>query len=279
MVERKALTGGESCNSPSGFVLRFAPVTDMLSSLLWLAGLLFEFVLLARAVQTKMFTKYIYFYAYISCVFIVSAGLFIGHSKLEFYEAWYWPTEFATLAMGCGVVLEIVRQALAAYPGAERIARRASGAVFIVTFCYVEWHVASRAVWSTVAATVELERDLRVIEALVLATVLAIVFYYRIELGKNVTGMILGFGAYIGVSLTTLALRSFVGPRFDTSWGLLQSGSFVFATAVWTVALWSYSPNPDPPAGGGGGAEYDALVHGTRARLDSVRSHLGGVAR
>ena len=47
--------------------------------------------------------------------------------------------------------------------------------------------------WSTAAATVELERDLRVIEALVLATVLAIVFYYRIELGKNVTGMILGF--------------------------------------------------------------------------------------
>jgi hypothetical protein len=250
----------------------------MLSSLLWLAGLLFEFVLLARAVQTKMFTKYIYFYAYISCVFIVSAGLFIGHSKLEFYEAWYWPTEFATLAMGCGVVLEIVRQALAAYPGAERIARRASGAVFIVTFCYVEWHVASRAVWSTVAATVELERDLRVIEALVLATVLAIVFYYRIELGKNVTGMIVGFGAYVSMSLTTLALRSFLGPRFDAIWGDLQAASYFFALIVWTVALWSFSPNPKPPRTGRNDAGYDALVHGTRAQLESVRSNLRGVA-
>src|SRR5271155_1003212 len=252
----------------------------MLSLFLWLAGMMFELLLLVRCVQTRTFTKYIYFYAYIFCVFAVSAGLYIGRSMSpSFYDAWYWPTQFATLAMGCAVVLEIVRQSLAAYPGAERIARLASWAVFIVTFWYVEWRVASRAVWSTLAATVELERDLRVIEALVLATALAIVFYYRIELGKNVTGMIVGFGAYVGVSLTTLALRSFVGPRFDTAWALLQSASFVFGAAVWTVALWSYSPNPAPPPTERNDAGYDALVHGTRAQLQSVRSSLRGVAR
>ncbi len=251
----------------------------MLRLFLWLAGMLFEFLLLVRSVQTKTFTKYFYFYAYILCVFVVSAGLYFGrNASPQFYEAWYWPTQFATLAMGFGVVLEIVRQALAAYPGAERIARRASCAVFIVTFCYVELRVASRSEWSTAAATVELERDLRVIEALVLATVLAIVFYYRVELGKNVTGMIVGFGAYVGVSLTTLALRSFLGPRFDTAWGLLQSASFVFGTAVWMVALWAYSPNPKPPTSGRGDGGYDALLHGTRAQLESVRSNLRGVA-
>ena len=254
----------------------------MLSLILWLAGMLFEFLLLVRSVQTKTFTKYFYFYAYILCVFVVSTVLYIERSKPNFYEAWYWPTQFATLAIGFGVVLEVVRQALDAYPGAKRFAWRASCAVFAVTFCYVEWHVARRTEWTTVAATVELERDLRVVEALVLATVLAIVFYYRIELGKNVTGMILGFGAYVSVSLTTLALRSFVGPRFDMAWGLLQSASFVFGTAVWTVALWSYSPNPKPPTtgrGGRGDGGYDALVRGTRAHLESVRSNLRGVAR
>jgi hypothetical protein len=249
----------------------------MLSVLLWPAGLLIEFVLLVRSVQTKTFTKYIYFYAYISCVFAVSAGLFVEHSRLEFYDAWYWPTQFATLAIGFGVVLEIVRQALADYPGAERFARLASFAVFAVTFCYVEWSVASRTVWTTAAATVELERDLRVIEALVLATVLVIVFYYRIELGRNVTGMIVGFGAYVGVSLTTLELRSYLGPRFNAVWGDLQTASYFFALIVWTVALWSYNPNPKPPTSGRGGG-YEALVHGTRAQLESVRSNLRGVA-
>jgi hypothetical protein len=253
----------------------------MLRLFLWLAGILFEFLLLVRSVQAKTFTKYIYFYAYIFCVFAVSTGLYIERSKPDFYVAWYWPTQFATLAIGFGVVLEVVRQALDAYPGAKRFAWRASCAVFAMAFCYVEWQVARRTVWSTAAATVELERDLRVIEALVLATVLAIVVYYRIELGRNVTGMILGFGAYVGVSLTTLALRSFLGPRFDTAWGLLQSASFVFGTAVWTVALWSYSPNPKPPTtgrGGRGDGGYDALVRGTRAQLESVRSNLRGVA-
>jgi hypothetical protein len=249
----------------------------MLSLLLWLTGLFLEFLLLVRCVQTRLVTKYIYFFSYIFSVFAVSTGLYIGRSvSPAFYDAWYWPTQFATLAIGCAVVLEIVRQALAAYPGAERVARVARCAVFAATFCYVEWHVARRIVWSTSNATVELERDLRVIEALVLATVLAIVFYYRIELGKNVIGMILGFGAYIGVSLTTLALRSYVGPRFDTAWGLLQSASFVFALVVWTVALWRDIPNPKPPDAGSG---YDALVHGTHQRLDSLRSQLRGVAR
>ena len=93
----------------------------MLSMLLWLAGLFFEFLLLVRCVQTKTLTKYIYFYTYIFCVFAVSAGLYIGHTiSPAFYDAWYWPTQFATLGIGFGVVLEIVRQALPAYPGAER---------------------------------------------------------------------------------------------------------------------------------------------------------------
>jgi hypothetical protein len=251
----------------------------MLSLLLWPAGMTLEFLLLVRSVRTKTLTKYLYFYAYIFCVFGVSAGLYIGRSlSPAFYDAWYWPTQFATLAIGFAVVLEIVRQALAAYPGAERVARLTSCAVFAMMFCYVEWHVASRTEWSTVAATVELERDLRVIEALVLATVLAIVFYYRIGLGKNVTGMIVGFGAYVGVSLTTLALRSFLGPRFNAGWGDLQTTSYFFALIVWTATLWTYSPNPKPPTTERGDSGYDALVHGTRAQLESVRSNLRGVA-
>jgi hypothetical protein len=250
----------------------------MLSLLLWLAGLVLEFALLVRSVQIKTFTKYIYFYAYIFCVFAVSTGLYIGRSRPEFYDAWYWPTQFATLVIGFGVVLEVVRQALDAYPGAKRFAWRASCAVFAVTFCYVEWHIARRTEWTTAAATVELERDLRVIEALVLATVLAIVFYYRIELGRNVTGMIVGFGGYVGVSLTTLALRSYVGPRFNGVWSDLQTTSYLFALIVWTVALWTYSPNPQPPADGRGDGGYDALVRGTRAQLESVRANLRGVA-
>jgi len=81
--------------------------------------------------------------------------------------------------------------------------------------------------------------------------------------------------------VTTLALRAFLGPRFDAIWGDLQSASYFFALIVWTVALWSYSPNPKPPTNGRGGRDgggYDALVHGTRAQLESVRSNLRGVA-
>ncbi len=255
-------------------------MTVMLSTLLWLAGMFFEFVILVRAIQAKTLAKYSYFYTYILGVFCVSVGLYIGRTvSPEFYEAWYWPTQFATLALGCGVVLEIVRQALAAYPGAERVARLASCAVFVATFCYWEWYAARRAEWLPFDATVLLERDLRVIEALVVATVLAVVFYYRIELGRNVIGMIVGFGFYVGMSLSTLAVRAFAGPRFNAAWGIVQSSSFLVATVVWTFALWSYRPNPAAPELELAGAEYESLVHGTKARLELVRSHLRGAAR
>jgi hypothetical protein len=253
----------------------------MLSLFLWLAGIVLEFLLLARAIQTGNLARYSYFYAYIFCVFTVSAGLYVVQSfDQQYYTAWYWPTQFATLAIGFGVVLEVVRQSLADYPGAERFAWRASCAVFVVTFCFAEWHVASRTEWFARAVTVDLERDLRVTEALVLATVMAIVFLYRIELGRNVKGMIVGFGAYVGMSLTTLALRSFLGPRFNTGWSNLQTASYFFALIVWTATLWNYSPNPKPPIprrDGDGG--YGALVGDTRAQLESVRSNLREVAR
>jgi hypothetical protein len=240
----------------------------------------FGFLLLLRSIRTKTLAKYPYFYGYIFCVSGVSLVLFIGRAfSPGFYFAWYWPTQFATLLAGCGVILEILRQSLAAYPGAQRFGQVASCVVFAVTLFYVEWHAASKSDWSPTAVTVELELDLRVIEVLVLATVLAIVFYYRIELAKNVTGMILGFGAYVGISLTTLALRSFAGPQFNAAWGLLQSASFVFATVVWTFALWTYSPNPVPIETVEGEAGYDALVQDTRERLTRIRSSLPGAVR
>jgi hypothetical protein len=52
-----------------------------------------------------------------------------GHSVLVspgLYYEWYWPTQFAILVAGCGVILEILRHVLEWYPGAERVARLAS---------------------------------------------------------------------------------------------------------------------------------------------------------
>lgn len=252
----------------------------MLSLLLWQAGLLLESLILVRAVRSRMVTKFPYFYGYIFCVFVVSLGLYIGNAvRPDFYENWYWPTQFATLLAGCGVVLDAVQHSFGFYPGAERVARLACLAIFGATIFYVGSKAVMQAELTPLAVTVGLERDLRVIEALLLFTVLSIVFYYGIELGRNLVGLIVGFGTYVGVSLISLAVRAFAGPRFNETWGILQSSAYLLSLMVWMVALWSYSPQVVPSGRSRMESDYEALAGATREILSSLRSYFKRTAR
>ncbi|HEY0704759.1 MAG TPA: hypothetical protein VGD60_18465, partial [Candidatus Acidoferrales bacterium] len=102
--------------------------------------------------------------------------------------------------------------------------------------------------------------------------------YYRINIGRNLTGIALGMGIYVAVSLTVLALFKFIGPHFEAAWKLLQSGSYFVALAVWTGALWSYAPIPAPPGVPGSG-DYGDLAVRTRAELESLRGYFGGTTQ
>ncbi len=252
----------------------------MLSLLLWRAGLVVEILILIRAVRSGMVTKFPYFYAYILCVSCVSLVLYIGYALSHgFYNRWYWPTQFATLVAGCGVVLDVVRRAFGFYPGAERVARLACLSIFGATFCYVGLKVATQAELTPLIVTVELERDLRVIQALLLVTILTIVFYYGIALGRNLKGLIVGFGIYVGVSLVTLAVRAFLGHRFNSVWVPLQSGTYLLSLMVWMIALWSYSPQAVPADCTRMHSDYEALAGATREVLNSLRSYFKRTAR
>jgi hypothetical protein len=252
----------------------------MLSLLLWRAGLVVEVLILIRAVRSGMLTKFPYFYAYILCVCGVSLALYVGYALSHgFYNRWYWPTQFATLVAGCGLVLEVVRHAFEFYPGAERVARLACLGIFGATFCYVGFKLARRVELTPATVTVELERDLRVIEALLLVTILTIVFYYGITLGRNLVGLIVGFGAYVGVSLMTLAVRAYMGHSFNAAWVILQSGAYLFSLMVWMVALWSYSPQPVPTHRSRLDGDYEVLAGATREILNSLRSYFKRTAR
>jgi hypothetical protein len=261
-------------------VLDCARVDNVLSLILWWSGLALEIVILVRGLQTRAITKYPYFYVYILCVFGVSTGLYATYSvSPTIYSHWYWRTEFATLLAGCAVILEILEHALESYAGARRFLSGLCVAILAAVVGYAALKVALGAVRLTPVTEAGMERDLRTVQAIFLATILAVVFYYGIGLGKNLRGLILGFGEYVGVSLMTLAVLSFRGHRFENISGPLQSGSYLFALGIWAVALWSYAPNP--PAGPGGRLEldYDQLAQETREKLKALRDHFDGSPR
>ena len=261
-------------------MLDCARVGDVLSLILWWSGLALEIVILLRGLRSRTITKYPYFYLYILCVFGVSAGLYAAYwVSHTVYTQWYWRTEFATLVVGCAVVLEILDRALESYPGARRFVMGLSVTILVVVVGYAAWKVALGALRSIAVTEAGMERDLRVVQAMFLATIMIVVFYYGIELGKNLKGLILGFGAYVGISVMILALLPILGPRFETLSEWLRSGSYLFALLVWTVAMWSYAPNPAVRRSVGIGPDYDQFAGETREKLEALRDHFGGPTR
>src|SRR5208282_4664794 len=159
----------------------------MLSLIIALAGMLFDAVILYRAFRAKLFAKYPLFYAYIACVLLVDVfrALIYHLGSSAFYRDFFWATQFLSLVVGYGVILEIIRKALEPYAGAERFARVAVVAVFAAVFSFVAFQTLTHPNWTPAACYAEFERDLRAVQVMVLASVLAVVSYYRITLGKN----------------------------------------------------------------------------------------------
>ena len=251
----------------------------MLSLIIWWMGLILEFAILARGLRTRAITKYPYFYVYIFCVFGVSLGLYAAYRvSPSLYGQWYWRTQFVTLLVGCGVILEILERILESYAGARRFLRALCLGILAAVIGYAALKVALGAVRLNPVTFAGMERDLRAVQAVFLATILLVVFYYAIHLDRNAKGLILGFGVYVGVSLMTLAVVAVFDERFQNVTGFLQSASYLFALGVWTIALWSYAPHAIPERGQSE-PDYEELANDTRERLEALRNQFDRTAR
>src|ERR1700722_5389976 len=240
----------------------------------WLSGLLIEGIILVRSVLGRSLAKYPFFYLYIASVLAASMTLYVMAIVRPAVHGLYWPKQYVTLFLGCGVIFEVSRHVFAQRVTLDRIARW----TMLVTFGAIFLSVAIQAFflphWNVTTNTADLERDLRIAQAIGLITILLLSGYYAIAIGKNIKGMILGFGIYVGASVFSLTLRLFVGARFDPAFGVIQSTAYLVALSIWMVALWSYDPEPTekPPSISGG--EYQLFAGRTQELLGSINDHL-----
>jgi hypothetical protein len=242
--------------------------------ILWTCNFL-EAVLLLRAVRGRFFAKYSLFYAYLLCVLLRSlAGFYIMLWHAELYRSFYWETQFLDTLLGCGIIFELYRQGLVHYPGAARMARNVLAFVFAIVISKVLANALSGPVWSSVATTADLERDLRMVQSVFLIALFALFCYYAIPLGKNLRGMMLGYGLFLGTSVINLTFRTQLGSAFQVWWVYLQPLSYVLVLAIWCPALWAYAPMPLPAPESKLEYDYQLLSAGTRRRVAVVRNYL-----
>ena len=246
---------------------------EILTQSVWWSTNALEALLLVRAVRGDFFRKYPIFYIYLSYVLFESFLRFCFYVfKPDLYPSVYWFSQYVSVTIGYGVVWEIFRQALANYPGAGRVARTCLLTIFILVLCKVFLNALSGPVYSPAKTTADLERYLRVVQAILLMTIVGLVAYYVIPMGRNLRGIILGYGFFLGLTVMRLALRSHLGDAFQPVWQHLAWASYSVALVIWCLSLWSSHPSPAPRSEVEIERDYELLATHTTRLLAQLRA-------
>jgi len=247
----------------------------MATDIIWLAAVTLEIAILIRGFLNGTLRQYPYFYSYLGYVIIqdfLRMHIYANHREL--YPQVYWSTQFIGLLFGCGLLWEIYRLALAPFPGAKRVARYVFGLIVVLLLMKATSGIGHGKLHWAVSTTVDLERDLRFVQAVALSAWLSVFAFYRLSLGRNLLGLTLGYGVFLTSSVINLALRARLGDAFQHVWNYLQPSLYVVVLCIWCVGLWSYSATQNPANALRMAEDYARLVNSTRARLSDLRSHM-----
>lgn len=239
----------------------------------------FEALLLLRAWRKRTLARFPIFYSYIAFVLLQSVLRTIV--RLEYsqdskpYSLTFWSTEFMGVFVGCSIFFEFYKIALAGFPGAGKLARNALLFVFALTIGKVLVTAAHLSAGLSGELIIQLVRDMRFVQLAAIVTLLALFFLYAIPTGRNLLGIVLGYGIFIAVSVLNLVfLDRFRGEALFAA-RAIQSSSYLFALCVWTVALWSYRPAVAPRLANPAVA-YPILHGATSERLADTRVAVHG---
>ena len=246
----------------------------MFAQAIWLAAICLEGLLIFRIWRVGHFRAYPLFFSYI--IFVALQDILrylVGHRFPPYYPGVYWATEFLGVCAGCAVVLEIYRIGLQQFPGAARVAL----AFLLATFCLTVGKVLLTAVQGTSGWSgrliVQLERDMRLVQTIAILSLLFVFLCYLIPVGRNLLGVILGYGFFIGINVVNLSYLEHFGKGLQSVASGIQSSAYFLALCAWTALLWSYSPQPtlSPDSSG---YRYDDVMKQTERRMANTRSDI-----
>jgi hypothetical protein len=250
----------------------------MLGQTIWWGSIVLETLLLVRGLQGKLLVRYPVFYAYILFVWLQSLLRFsIYHTRPQLYVPVYWITEYSGVLIGCAVVFEIFRMGRASYPGTARMARNLLAFVFVMALTKGLVETWNNPRWWSVATTIEFERALRTVQSLAIIAVVILWLFYSIPFGRNLRGILLGYGLFVGTSVIQLTFVTNSDSRFYSFWTHVNPGSYFVVLGLWTMHLWSYVPNPEPKRAVRLEEQYQKIAEATSRRLREGRGYLAKV--
>ena len=244
---------------------------------IWFGSIALELLLLFRALRTKLRFSYPIFYCYILFVLTQSFFRLAVHRWDTLYSYVYWGTEFVGVIIGCGIVYEIYRLGLASFPGTARMARLLLTVLFVIALVKALVDASSDPRWWAEATTIDIERAMRTVQAAAILALAILFLVYNIPFGRNLKGILLGYGLFIGVSVIWFTFLPPEGYQNRNFWATLGPMSYVLALSLWVVYLWSPQAQPVPASTVRLEEQYQRTAARTRRRLQAARGYLGKV--
>src|SRR5450432_618264 len=244
---------------------------------LWWSGIALELLLLVRAFRTRLRHSYPIFYFYILFVLTQSFVRLAVHRWDTLYSYVYWGTEFIAVIVGCGIVYEIYRCGLASFPGTARMARILLTVVFVFALAKALVDASSDPRWWAEATTIDIERAMRTVQAAAILALASLFLIYAIPFGRNLKGILLGYGLFIGVSVIWFTFLPAEGYQYRHLWSYLGPATYDLALCIWAVYLWSPQSQQDLASNLRLEEQYQHVAARTRQRLQAARGYLGKV--
>jgi hypothetical protein len=248
----------------------------MISLSIWLVSIALELLLVVRGFRQNLIRRYPLFYTYISFVLFADLLFFATHlpQNSRSYLYMYWISEFLSLVLGCLVFFEFYRVALSPYQGTARMARALLAILFVVAIIKTIVKTLSVPEWWQNATPAQVEGLLRVCQLLAILALTALFLFYSIPFGKNLRGILIGYGLFVSWTVLCLALVAAGIAKADTLWSYTFPFSYLISLFVWTMHLWSYEPNPVPDRSIPLEQDYLRVAAATQRRLHTARGHL-----
>lgn len=200
--------------------------------------------------------------------------LWVLHSHPTIYAYVYWyVTEPVSASLGSLVIFELYRRVLELYPGVARLARKLIAVIFALVLSRFLVHAVFSQQSNAGVNVLILLRDLRIVQSAFLVGIILLVRHYGIAIGKNLAGMIGGYGVYMGLGLLDITLRAYLGDSVQAWWAYIHQSCYLLVLGVWCWSLWC-------PAsllvkyGGPLESDYRLLVERTVTQLDRVYNYL-----
>ena len=221
---------------------RVKPVVVAIAvSLQFLVG----FTILVRAVREKHLSRYAFFHTYLISFLatgIVGLGVLVWASKQ--YPTYFWIKFLALAIAEFAVLVETGDHVFRSRPALRVLGRFVTigiAGLFVVLYTLPPL----MEIQPTEFAVFDLVKRAALTKAVIALLLVALARRFRVPLGKNIAGILLGLMAFLGINVTNFALVEKLGwEAYGQVFATIGPLSQTLMMLIWLVSLWKYEPAP-----------------------------------